>query len=380
MMETIKRHLFLAGLIVCVVVVSLAIGLTVYLAYMRPDARARATLRGTQSRAKELLSGALYTSELVDQLTKQVAQQRQQYDEILDFLRKLGAGRKPLVKGLFPVSTEIGLRHSFKAEYDGALARFMQRLQAITPVVEGKPGEAPKPEAEGKPFLMYAHPKASFFRADWVDKAEAPTMDLVRYGQENIWLQEDLVGILAKMNEDLTASAEKRTMAAAPIKELIEIRIGANYGVLAGTKMVGGAGRYLDAAAARAKPGGKTAGPRAPTLTGHVSDPGFYLVLPFRLTVVVESRHAGELLRRLKDTESFLTVQAWRIRPITEGTLERSRDLLAPSLDDYGRQPVVRLEVIGESLVFQLEGGRVTTMPKTGAPGPAPTPTPEPPA
>jgi hypothetical protein len=75
--------------------------------------------------------------------------------------------------------------------------------------------------------------------------------------------------------------------------------------------------------------------------------------------VVVESRYAGELIRRLKGTESFITVDAFRMKPVVEG----SRDVMGPDRKAYGSQGIVRLEVVAESLVFQLEGGRVTTPP-----------------
>jgi hypothetical protein len=103
------------------------------------------------------------------------------------------------------------------------------------------------------------------------------------------------------------------------------------------------------------------AGARAPTLSGRWSQKGFYNVLPFRLVVVVESRYAGDLIRRLKGTESFLTVNALRAKPVTEETILRGKDVIAESRKMYGTHGVVRLEVVGESLIFEFEGGRATT-------------------
>jgi len=109
-------------------------------------------------------------------------------------------------------------------------------------------------------------------------------------------------------------------------------------------------------------------GAGVPTLSGRLSKPGFYLVLPFRLVVVIESRWSGELLRRLKGTESFLSVEAWHMKPIVPEAFERFRgSLLASSREVYGNGGVVLLEVVGESLVFQLAGGRVTNPPQTAA-------------
>lgn len=374
MMDTIKRHAFLAILIASVVVISLAVSLLTYFLETRPSDKMRATLRSTDTRAKDILNGTLFTEALVDEMKKQVDLRSKQYEDILNAVRTLGSQRKPLVKGLFPVSTDTGLRHNFKVEYDGALKGFMKQLDAIRVDEDVKKGDprAAKSE-EPKEGAMYVHPKLSFYRPDWVGGQEAPSLELCRYGQENIWLQEDLVRILSQLNEEGLKGAPKRDLANAPIKELIEIRIGSEYAVLPGAKMPGGQGRYVVATATRATGKEKSVVERATTLTGRSSVPGLYNVLPFRLVVIVESRYAKELVRRLKGTESFLTVQAWRIKPIVDGTFERSRDMMASRREDYGAAGVVRLELVGESLVFLLDSGRVTT-PKgeTGAPAATP--------
>ena len=107
---------------------------------------------------------------------------------------------------------------------------------------------------------------------------------------------------------------------------------------------------------------------RFPALTGRCSKAGLYAVLPFRMEVTVEASYAAELVRRLKNSESFITVEGVSIRPVLAKTLGKvGSGLLASTLEDYGTQGVVRLEVVGETLVFQLEGGRITTMPKAVA-------------
>jgi len=307
----------------------------------------------------------------VAEMARQVDLRKKQYDEVLQFIRKAGAARKPLLEGVFPSTTDTGKRMSFKSKYDEALRGFMKRLGAVPP--PGADKEAARTEGEG---AMYVHPKLSFYRPDWVDRPEAPNMDLVRLGQENIWLMEDVVEIIAKMNEELRPSGRPRlAIADSPVKELDEIRISYDYATLSGSRMLSGAGRTMPPLPVSARSEEKAdkadkaekaetaekaeAGPRAPTLAGRWSQPGFYEVLPFRLIVVVESRFAGELIRRLKGTESFITVDAFRMKPVVEG----SRDVMGPDRKTYGSQGVVRLEVVAESLVFQLEGGRVTTPP-----------------
>ena len=382
MMETLKRHAFLLGLIAGVIVISLAVALTTYFSYTRPAGAARSEIKTAQAQASTLRGGPVFTPDLVVAMAAQVKQRDDQYEGLLNFVRQLGHDRKPLVKGLFPQSTDPGPRHSFKAEYDLALARFVASLGGIAPPLPpGKETEAEKAaRTEEKPKgLMYVHPTLSFFRPAWVDKTEAPSLEECREGQENIWLMEDVVGLVAAMESDLMKDVQDRTIANSPVKEWVEIRIGMESGALGGVRTSLASGRYMPPpppAAAKPKAGEKVDTPRAPSLTGRWSMPderdaagkflkaGFYKILPLRLVVVIESRYVGELLRRLKGTESFITVDGFAMLPLTEATFEKGHPgLAAPSRKAYGSRGVVRLEVVAESMIFQLEGGRVTTPP-----------------
>jgi hypothetical protein len=384
MMEMLKRHAFLLGLAGGVVVISAAAVILVYFLYTRPSEATRRELGSTDRRAKELLSGNVYNPKVVEKIGQDVTSRQKQYEDLVNYIRGLGASRAPLVKDVFPQGNDVA-RHTFKAAYDEQLKKFMTRLDAIKPAVaaaDNKAEQASIDEANRK-HMMYADPKLSFFRPDWVDKAEAPDLTLVRSGQENLWLTEDIVAIIAQMNGDVTKQMNEESVKAnkgkvepvivnAPIKELIEIRIGGDFATLTGSKMAMMTGRYrpTPASAAKAVVGGKAEG-RAPTLSGRYSQARFYQVLPFRLVVVAEARWAGELVRRLRDRETFITVDAWRVKPITETTFERGKDLMAVSREDYGPYAVVRLEVVAESLAFQLEGGRATTVAEKKAPTPA---------
>ena len=364
MMETIKRHLFLVGLGAGTGVLVLAAGLFAYFGLYAPNARMKDSYGKTFSRAGAVQASPVYTSELVAEMARQVDLRKKQYEEVINFIRKAGAARKPLIAGVFPSTTDTGKRLSFKSKYDEAIRGFMKRLGAIPP--PGADKESAKTEEDG---AMYVHPKLSFYRPDWVERSEPPNMDLVRLGQENIWLMEDVVEIIAKMNEELRPPGRSRlAIADSPVKELDEIRISYDYATLSGSRMLTGTGRYMplvasargDEKADKAETTEKAEPvPRAPTLAGRWSRPGLYEVLPFRLIVVVEMRFAGELIRRLKGTESFITVDAFRMKPVVEG----SRDMMGPDRKTYGSQGIVRLEVVAESLVFQLEGGRVTSRP-----------------
>ena len=363
MMEFVQRHAFLLVLGAGFVVIAAAVLVTVQVGYRGPGSALESKLAQTEQAARALSASPLYGQKLIEQMSGEVKNRQARYEEILDYVRKLGHdARKPLIEGLFPRSTDVNLRHSFKAEYAPALDRFMKTLGASHPLLPQDTPEAEKASRLKKfeQATLFAHPQQSFVRPDWVDKAEAPTLDQCAVSQEDLWLMSDLVGIIAGINRDSLAGGQPPVIRNVPIKELVEIRIGASVATLEGSKGGAGGARYLPSSA----PGG--AG--APTLSGRLSKPGFYLVLPFRLVVVIESRWSGELLRRLKGTESFLSVEAWHMKPIVPEAFERFRgSLLASSREVYGNGGVVLLEVVGESLVFQLAGGRVTNPPQTAA-------------
>jgi len=344
------------------VVIAAAVLVTVQVGYRGPSSELEAKLARTKRSAEALSASPLYGDKLIDDMSKEVKQRQARYEEILDYVRKLGRARKPLIEGLFPRSTDINLRHSFKVEYAPALDRFMKTLGAKHPLLPQDMPEAERARGlkEFKKATMFAHPQQSFVRPDWVDKAEAPTLDQCAVAQEDLWLMSDLVDILATMNRDSLGDLPP-VISNVPIKELVEIRIGAGVATLEGSRGGAGGVRYLPSSA-------PAEGAVVPSLSGRLSKPGFYRVLPFRLVVVIESRWSGELLRRLKGTESFLSVDAWRMKPIVPEAFERFRgSLLAWSREVYGTGGVVLLEVVGESLVFQLAGGRVTNPPQTAA-------------
>ena len=362
MMEFVKRHAFLLALGAGFVVIAVVVLTTVQAGYQGPGSKLETKLARTEKAARALSASPLYGDKMIDEMSEVVKQRQARYEEILDYVRKLGRARKPLVEGLFPRSTDVNLRHSFKAEYGPALDRFMKTLGAKHPLLSQDVPETERAKKlkEFEQATMFIHPKQSFVRPDWVDKAEAPSLEACAVAQEDLWLMSDLVDILATMNRDSLAAGQSPVIRNVPIKELVEIRIGAGVATLEGSRGGVGGVRYL--------PSSVPAGAVVPTLSGRLSKPGFYHVLPFRLAVVIETRWSGELLRRLKGTESFLSVEAWHMRPIVPEAFERFRgNLLAWSREVYGTGGVVLLEVVGETLVFRLAGGRVTNPPQTAA-------------
>jgi len=385
MIEVIKRRAFEVALAAIVGAIVLAVGLGTYLAYGRDSAHVRTILTSARKQAQDLLAGTLFSDDLVRKMGELVDRRKREYDDVLKFIKTESAKRKPLVPNLFPKSTELEPRQAFKTGYDLELGRLMDALKAVKPTLVKVFASANAPERtvisdESRKALMFADPKRSFARPEWADKGEAPGLEDVRRAQEDIWLMQDLVAIIAQMNREILEEIVKQDKTAvravgwAPIKELIEIRIGADVAVLAGTKMTPGTGRYRPLAPSQQKAGA----PRFQAGMGAASwdqagMAGFYQVLPFRLGVVADARYYGELVRRLKDKETFITVKAWSAQPIvTEAQLARNRDLLATELDDYGRKEgdpprvkrdaLVRLVVVGESLAWTLDGGRVTAV------------------
>ncbi len=391
-METLKRHTFLVALIASVVVLGGAVMILTYVFETSPASATRADLEKIQRDARNLAANPIYTAQLVQEIADpekgELAKRTAEYDKLLAFIRDMGAARKPLIAGLFPMSTDTNLRHQFKPEYLAKLAEFGKTLGALVPAYlvvtadSGAPGSTPltaaeKAEAQKLPpegFSMLMHPDLTFTRPEWVTKPEPPSLDQCREAQENLWLMEDIVGRIAQMEKDLMPlrAGENPTIKKSPVKELIEIRIGANAATLTTSHMPTMSGRYVPTLAE----GRGQSGARAPTLSGRWSQAdvkqgsklGMYKVLPWRLVVIVESQHAGELARRLVGTESFLSVDATQMRPIIEASFNGTKDWVAPNRAAYGEAGVVRMEIVGESLVFQLEGGRITTPPLVKAP------------
>jgi len=358
MMDFVKRHLFLLGLGAGVFVLGVLILLFVQFGYRSPNAAMEDQLDGAVRRGRSLGGGTLYDEAVVEALKAAVQERRTRYEETLAYIAKRGRERKVLVANLFPTTTDTTLLHTCKTEYKVALERCMARLGAVDPTLPADAPEAVKMAKldEINKAVMLVNPGYAFHRPDWVDKPEAPNLDLVRYGQENVWLMEDLVESVAKTNEAYIGQ-KPRTIANAVIKELLEIRIGNDQVILEGGRGGGGSGRYRGAVAAE--------GVREASLTGRPSRPGFCLVLPWRMVVVADARVFGDLVRRLKDRETFLTVDGALVEPITEKSFAQgSKQFNVSDLKQYGGAPVVRLTLTGESLVFQLPEGRVTTPPE----------------
>jgi hypothetical protein len=352
-MEFVRRHSFLLGLVAGTAVVVLGVGLFFQFGYRAKSGSLIERIERAKRQAEDLRRGKIYTENAVAEMAARVQLVQGRRQAILAQIAAMGAARTPLVPDLFPESPQIDPRHMFKAVYRAKLQEFMSFLNAFNPTApaEETPQQTEARERAMAKATLFAHLDLSFVRPDWLDKAEAPGFEECRTAQEDYWLMEDLVRVIARLNAECVQGGAASVKTAA-VKELVEVRIGAQHAALKGVAMATQGGRYLVR---------KSGTGAAETPTGRFSDEGFYLVLPWRLVVVARSDWSGELVRRLKGTESFLTVLALRVVPITKKSQESYPGLLARSREAYGQGGVVLMEIVGESLVFQLKGGRVTT-------------------
>jgi hypothetical protein len=53
---------------------------------------------------------------------------------------------------------------------------------------------------------------------------------------------------------------------------------------------------------------------------------------------------------------------AWQEKPLGDSLDKGAAGVNAMDREDYGSQGVSRVEIVGESLVWQLSGGRITTL------------------
>ncbi|MDP6380892.1 MAG: hypothetical protein QF662_06070, partial [Phycisphaerae bacterium] len=244
------------------------------------------------------------------------------------------------------------------------------------------------PEAEAtteeqlKKAEMFASPENSLPRPRWLEGMGIPTIAEAKEGQENFWLIQDILRAIKKVNDDFFQSKDgegkPRTAEHAPIKQLVEITVGEADSILEGEGRLGRGKRYRWASPkAKTLLGGFGASPaklpkswkrkpvlRVKSLTGRGSEHDLYNVLPFRLVVIADNELAGRLIGEISGTESFITIESVRIKAIDN---EQASSLLKTSPEDvdltklYGLRGLVQLTIIGESLVFELPGGRITT-------------------
>jgi len=340
-----------------------------------------------------------YNDDAVRVLGDAAAYRQKEFEEAQKDLKMAGSW-DVLVPGIFPEYRESTQVYEFKNRYPARLAALMQTLNAGDPaqLVGGATIQV----------SMLAKPDV-FYTAPWIPernlKSKAEVMADLRNSQDDLWLQQDICLAIKRANDVFFDSPDGqklgRTVAAAVVKELHEIGIGRQFDqVPAGGKgfsavyaansprfryVLGGGGPGpLGVATGGAGPSGsKTEFPeagnvRAPTLTGHAgnNNGGRYRVLPFRIAVVADAGNYLELVRQLGGTRSFITVEnvQYSIIPESEAGY-RSNGVFVTQprqrLEVYGRRALAHVVITGESLIFEVPGGRPTLEPKTAEAGSA---------
>lgn len=371
-MGFIKRHMWLVATLGAMVVLSALCVVFLFLWQGRYQAYAKVL----EKSKRQLSGGAQYYNEEAAEKLKGAARFREEkHKELLNYLRQVKWTE--LIPHIFPKYKSDTQVYNFKIKYKGALQDFMKTLGAAS----FEPGKAPPLTR----VQMYVRSDA-FFKDAWIEQTALPPtpemiMKKLRDSQDDLWLQETIVGAIKRTNDlyfaAMGTAEDNQTVATAVVKELHEIRIGAQY--LPTNRFMGGSRgrRFLYAGEKADEFAGLTLAPsteeeqvdkRAPTLTGRASDNcnRRYFVLPFRVTAIVDAGNYAELIRQLTGTRSFITILDVNYEVIPEvESAYRSFGLMRSDQttrhEVYGRdRPLARVTLWGESLLFRIDGGRPT--------------------
>ncbi len=147
--------------------------------------------------------------------------------------------------------------------------------------------------ARARETLCYAVPEALDIQQDLLNSKEVPSPELMWDAQMKLWIQQDVLGALGKLNEATAAKLDpdKRWVGYMPVKEVVGIRVG-DYVLGAGAAAVGAvenrwAEPASDTASITAPPGDASA-----VFTGRSSNNSnnLYDVIQFAVELVIDSR------------------------------------------------------------------------------------------
>ncbi|TWT44098.1 hypothetical protein RAS1_05050 [Phycisphaerae bacterium RAS1] len=283
----------------------------------------------------------------------------------------MGAGDLPTESEIQDVERDIAeeLAREKEAEEEGG--RSKEPIQAPTGGVPPQPGgPPPTPPTGGTPgspeerkdpkydkfiranvikagsvrcYATVSPARPSFHIAPIIDPSDAPSADQLWFAQVGLWIQQDIVAAIARLNEETAAKlgSVPATVEHLPVKRLESVSLS---GYILGDKriefpmMTGGAGpgggRGPGPAPGAAPPPG-VPGTGAPTsLTGRTSDDRFD-VIRFTITVVVDQRELLRLIDQLTRQNFYQCVDCDYIIAREEPTVGYY----------YGAAPVVRATI-----------------------------------
>jgi hypothetical protein len=186
-------------------------------------------------------------------------------------------------------------------------------------------------------IYCYAGKESLDARTEITETNQTPTVDQMWYAQVSLWLQEQVIGALAKFNDEVAGGLpeEDRWVANLPVKHLVQIRMG-NY---VGSGPAGGSGRR------GASPGGDSAqgvalltAEASSAFTGRGSQDDVHVVR-FLIELVVDARDILRVIDAISKSGYCTPLSVKYVEEIAEPT----------SHFVYGSAPTVRLTLVYEA-------------------------------
>jgi hypothetical protein len=178
---------------------------------------------------------------------------------------------------------------------------------------------------------IYASPETSLHVSPIAYSEEAPTARDMWYAQVSLWVQQDLVTAIARVNEEAAQQlGEKEAhVANLPVKHIVSIQI-LGY-VTPGGFLVPFPSAATPQAAQASPSEGPQAGPTVTSFTGRKSDEQFD-VIRVALTVIVDRRDLLKLIDSITRSNFYQVV----------GAQYEATDSVDPAGYFYGPGPVIR--------------------------------------
>jgi hypothetical protein len=192
--------------------------------------------------------------------------------------------------------------------------------------------------------LCYAVPQALQVRQSLLESRDVPDVEEMWDAQMSLWIQQDVLGALAKANEAAAAKLAKpedRWVAHMPVKELVAVRTG-DYVLGPGAAAAAGAtmgGNWVEPMAEPTPPPGDASA----VFTGRTSNE-LYDVIQFAVELVIDARELPTVLDAICGANFYTPV-----------TISCSAATVIPSFRGkvYGPDPVMRVRLEFEGCFFR---------------------------
>ncbi len=183
--------------------------------------------------------------------------------------------------------------------------------------------------------LCYATQPALHIVPGLLDSRDVPTVELMWEAQMSLWIQQDVLSALAKLNDAAAArlKPEDRWVAYTPVKELVYIRIG-DYVVGPGAAQAAGAVAQSNWTQAAEEPSFPP-GDASAVFTNHTSNE-LYDVMQFAVELVIDARELPAVVDAICGANLYIPL-----------TITGSAPAVNPSFRGkvYGPDPVMRVRI-----------------------------------